>query len=422
MDAIKERVLKKVENNKNELVKNLQEIIRFPSVTGEEKNAQIYYSKILEKLSFNVDIWEPTIEDTKINPYFLTTRDNFRGSPNVVGVLKGKSGGRSIILNGHIDVVPAGDKDWSDAPWSGKFEDGRVYGRGATDMKGGLIANIMAVKAIMDAGITLKGNVIVESVIGEETGGAGTLSAISRGYKADGAIVSEPTDLRVCPVSIGVMWFRITIRGLAAHAGSAHLGVNAISKASMIIQGLDQFDKKRAQMKRHELYKHAPAPFNINIGTLKGGIFPTSVPDEAVIEGRMAFSPDEDISEARQALEKAVYEVAEKDDWLKEHVPEVEWFGFCLNSGKIDKDHILTRTIAENYSYVKGDDPSIIGTPWGTDAGALIRYGNIPTVVFGPGPGSTAHKANEYVEVEKLLEATKVIACAVLDWCGYEEN
>ncbi|HYE82355.1 MAG TPA: peptidase [Clostridia bacterium] len=420
MNDAKVQVIKMIEANKNEIVKTVQELIKYPSVMGEEKEAQIYFSDLLRKLSLNVDVWEPTMEDMKINPDFLAARDHFEGSPNVVGVLKGKGGGKSILLNGHMDVVPDGDNDWDDSPWSGKLAAGKIYGRGASDMKGGIIANVMAVKAIMDSGIQLKGDVIIESVIGEETGGAGTLSAISRGYKADGAIVPEPTDMQLCPVSMGVTWFRIIVKGLAAHAATSYLGVNAIIKASMILQKINEFEAKIIKEKKHELYKHHPAPFSINIGIIKGGIFPTSVPDEVIIEGRMSFTPDEEISEARRGFEAAVYEAAEKDDWLKEHRPIIEWFGFCLNSGSVDKEHPLVKTMADNYKSIKGNEPDIVGTPWGTDAGALIRYGNTPTVVFGPGPGGTAHKANEHVDVDKLVETTKIIACTILDWCGYE--
>jgi len=152
MDNAKYKVLKMIEKNRNEIIVNTQEIIRYPSVLGEEKDAQMYFSSILKKLSFDVDMWEPSTEDMKINPDFLAAREDYKGSPNVAGTLKGKGGGRSILLNGHIDVVPGGDNDWNDSPWSGKLEDGKIYGRGACDMKGGIIANVMAVKAIMDSG------------------------------------------------------------------------------------------------------------------------------------------------------------------------------------------------------------------------------------------------------------------------------
>lgn len=415
----KTRVLEIIDSNKDEAVKYLSGLLKHPSVMGHEESAQLYYAELLKLLDMEVDVWEPKPDDMKINPDFMPARNDYTGSPDVVGVLKGSGGGRSMLLNGHVDVVPAGGNDWTDDPWSGKYEDGKVYGRGANDMKGALVAYLMAMKAIKEADISLKGDVLIGSVIGEETGGAGTLSLISRGYKADGAIISEPSDLRVCPVSMGVIWFRVRIRGFMAHAATSYLGVNAISKAAMLIQEIDSYEKRMIRDKKHPLYSHHPSPFSINIGIIKGGVFPTSVPDEVVLEARMSFSPDDDIVQVKKELEETIYEAAKKDEWLRDHLPEIEWYGFCLNSGSVPMDHPLLGSIVENFKLVKDKEPEIIGTPWGTDAGALIRYGNIPTIVFGPGPGGMAHKADEYIDVDMLQDTTKVIAATILDWCGH---
>ncbi len=415
----KTRVLEIIDSNKDEAVKYLSGLLKHPSVMGHEESAQLYYAELLKLLDMEVDVWEPKPDDMKINPDFMPARNDYTGSPDVVGVLKGSGGGRSMLLNGHVDVVPAGGNDWTDDPWSGKYEDGKVYGRGANDMKGALVAYLMAMKAIKEADISLKGDVLIGSVIGEETGGAGTLSLISRGYRADGAIISEPSDLRVCPVSMGVIWFRVRIRGFMAHAATSYLGVNAISKAAMLIQEIDSYEKRMIRDKKHPLYSHHPSPFSINIGIIKGGVFPTSVPDEVVLEARMSFSPDDDIAQVKKELEETIYEAAKKDEWLRDHLPEIEWYGFCLNSGSVPMDHPLLGSIVENFKLVKDKEPEIIGTPWGTDAGALIRYGNIPTIVFGPGPGGMAHKADEYIDVDMLQDTTKVIAATILDWCGH---
>lgn len=415
----KARVLEIIDGNKEEAVNYLSGLLKHPSVMGAEESAQLYYAELLKLLDMKVDIWEPKSEDMKINPDFMPARDDYTGSPNVVGVLRGTGGGKSMLLNGHVDVVPAGGNDWTDDPWSGKYEDGKVYGRGANDMKGALVAYLMAMKAIKEAGISLKGDVLIGSVIGEETGGAGTLSLISRGYKADGAIISEPSDLRVCPVSMGVIWFRVRIRGFMAHAATSYLGVNAISKAAMLIQEIDAYEERMIRDKKHPLYSHHPSPFSINIGIIKGGVFPTSVPDEVVLEARMSFSPDDDIAQVKKELEETVYEAAKKDEWLRDHLPEIEWYGFCLNSGSVPMDHPLLGAVVDNFKLVKEREPEIIGTPWGTDAGAMIRYGNTPTIVFGPGPGGMAHKADEYIDIDMLQDTTKVLAATILDWCGH---
>ncbi|WP_128425617.1 peptidase [Gudongella oleilytica] len=415
----KARVLEIIEGNRDEAAGYLSGLLKHPSVMGSEESAQRYYAELLKLLDMEIDIWEPRAEDMKINPDFMPARDDYTGSPDVVGVLRGTGGGRSILLNGHVDVVPAGGNDWTDDPWSGKIEDGKVYGRGANDMKGALIAYLMAMKAIKEAGISLKGDVLIGSVIGEETGGAGTLSLINRGYKADGAIISEPSDLRVCPVSMGVIWFRVRVRGLMAHAATSYLGVNAISKAAMLIQEIDAYEERMIRDKKHPLYSHHPSPFSINIGIIKGGVFPTSVPDEVILEARMSFSPDDDIAMVKKELEETIHKAAMKDEWLKDHLPEVEWYGFCLNSGSVPMDNPLLGAILDNFKLVKEKEAEVIGTPWGTDAGALIRYGNIPTIVFGPGPGGMAHKADEYIDIDMLQDTTKVIAATILDWCGH---
>ncbi len=419
---IEDKIISYIEEDKEESIGQLQEFLRRGGLMNEEESAQKYYAGLLEALNLDIDMWYPKAEDMDICPYFLAIRNDYSKSPDLVGRLKG-NGGRSMMLNGHVDVVPVGINDWEESPWSGTRKNGGIYGRGACDMKGGLMANYMAVKAIVRSGIRLGGDVFVASVIGEETGGAGTISLLARGYRADGAIIPEPSDLVVCPVSLGVIWYRIRVRGRAAHAANAYLGVNAISKAAKIVEALDACNENQRQHVEHPLYPKDPNPnpFNINIGTIQGGNIATSVADETIIEGRIAFSPDEDVDMAKKVIEDAVAKAAEADPWMKENPPAVEWHSFCLNSGKVDQDHPLTTIIKESFLEATGEDPAVSGTPWGTDAGAMIRLGGIPTIVFGPGPNQKAHQANEYVDEEMLIKTAKTIALAILKWCGTEE-
>jgi len=421
VENIKQRSLKQVEKNRGELTKILRELIARPSISGEEKEAQLYYAGLLEDLGCQVDVWEPKPEDMLINPNFLANRDQYSDSPDVVGVLKGSGGGQSLLLNGHMDVVPPGAIDWLQSPWSGHVEGNRLYGRGAADMKAGLAANYIAVKSLLDLGVRLKGDVLLESVVCEKTGGAGTLSAIHRGYRADGAVVPEPTGMQVCPVSMGVIWFKITVTGKAAHAATTHLGVNAITKAGLLIAAVDQMNRQMVAEKKHPLYGYHPTPFSVNLGVVTGGAIPTSVPDKVVLEGRMSFSPDETVADAKKLLEAVVHETAAADEWMREHPPEVEWFGFFLDSGSVDLSHPFVKTLCHNYETALGRAPQVVGSPFGTDAGSLIRYGHIPTVIFGPGPSSTPHKANEYVDLDSVVQTAQVLACTLLDWCGVEE-
>lgn len=414
----KELLFKYIEDNRENTFSFLRDLVAFPSISGNEKEAQEYLLSVFKDLGCKTDLWVPDIEEMKKHPAFLSPRESFSGSPNLVGVLKGSGGGRSLILNSHIDVVPIGKGDWTLDPWTGSRTGGRIYGRGTSDMKGGMAAIIAAVRAVKESGIKLKGDIILESVIEEEAGGAGTLATVMRGYRADGAVIPEPTDLALYPAAMGSMWFRITLKGKAAHGATAYLGVNPLEKAGSLLSVLKTLEQKRTRENRHPLYTHLPVPFCISIGTLKGGNWPSSVPEEAVMEGRMGVSPRETVEEARKELEDAVADFAGKDPWLKEHPPKVEWFGSCWVSGEVPLDHPLIRALAETHGEVLGHDPVITGAPWATDAAMLVRHGDTPAVIFGPGTGETAHQADEYIEEDKLVKASKILAGFIADWCG----
>ncbi len=397
----------------------LERLVSFPSVSGRESDAQNYVSEILENLSFSIDRWEPDFDELKKHPAFLSPRTSFSGSPNVVGVRKGCGQGRSLILNSHIDVVPPGNTGWEHDPWTPVRKGGLLYGRGASDMKGGAAAIYHALEGIRATGIDPRGDIIVESVIEEEAGGAGTLACVLRGYKADAGIVPEPSGMDIYPAAMGSMWFRITVKGKAAHGATAYLGVNPIEKAGTVIAALKRLETERTERNRHPLYTHLPVPFCINIGTLRGGNWPSSVPEEAVMEGRMGVAPSETIEEARSVFEEAVGKAGADDPWLSANPPVVEWFGSCWSSGEIPQNHPAAESLTANIAEVTGKKPAVTGAPWATDAAVLIRYGNTPTIICGPGTGSMAHQTNEYISETDLLAYTEILAVTILDWCGY---
>jgi acetylornithine deacetylase len=194
---IERTVLKQI--NENAIVETTSELIQIPSVTGDESKAQRHIAKILDDIGMEVDIWEIDIPEVRKHPDFSMGVDRKEGL-GVVGCLRGGNG-RSLILNGHIDVVSPGDENnWSVPPWRGTINDGMLYGRGSVDMKGGLSCAIHAVKAVIDSGIDFKGNVFIESVVGEEDGGIGALSTALRGYKADGAVIVERLSSKLPPL------------------------------------------------------------------------------------------------------------------------------------------------------------------------------------------------------------------------------
>lgn len=400
----------------------LQQLVRQPSTQGREAVAQQLMEQRLKELGFMTEMWYPNGEELLKHPYFASPRCSFENSPNVAGILKGTGEGRSLLLNGHIDVVPEGDiGQWHDDPYSGKIQEGKLYGRGATDMKGGTAAMLYAIAAIQAAGLKLKGDLVFHSVIEEESGGAGTLAALLKGYTADAALIPEPSDLKIFPKQQGSIWFRIIIKGRSAHGGTRYEGVSAIEKSTIIIQQIRTLEEVRNQRLKDPLFRNIPIPIPINIGVIKGGEWPSSVADEVILEGRLGIAPEETIEHAKQEFEDWLVKSCKEDEWLTSHQPNVEWFGARWVPGSLDVNHDLMKTVNTAFQQVTGHQPIVEAAPWGTDGGLLSQLGGIPTIVFGPGTTKTAHYPNEYIELDKFYVATEVIAHTILSWCGVEE-
>lgn len=414
-----ERIKENIKNHQDEYIAFLQKIVKEPSTTGNELAAQTLMADRLKEKGLEVDVWIPDYDELIKSKFFNPLRDNYEGSPNVVGILKGTENGRSVILNGHIDVVPAGDeKKWTYDPYSGDVVDGKLYGRGTTDMKGGNIATLIALETIINLGIQLKGDVVYESVIEEETGGAGTLAAIQRGYKADVAIIPEPSEMRIFPKQQGSLWFEVTVTGVSAHGGTRYEGVSALEKGWTVFEEIMNLEEKRNEpLRKDPLYKDNPIPIPINIGQFNGGYFPSAVAEKATIQGRYGVAPGETIEEAKEEFIKMLDDLKHKDDWFESHPATVEWGGIHLPPGGCDLDHPMLNILKEKYIEVENEEPIIAGSTWGTDGGLLTQAGGIPSIVFGPGTTSMAHFTDEYVELDKLFKTAEIIALAIIDWC-----
>lgn len=422
MQAAEQKVRHYIKENRIRGTRLLQRLVQEASTRGEESGAQAVIIEKCRELGLEMDIWEIGDNGISAHPAFCSDRKDFNGNPNAVGIMRGTGGGKSMILNGHIDVVPAGDKkDWERDPFSGHIECGKLYGRGSTDMKGGTTSLLMAIEAIKNSGIRLKGDVIFESVIEEESGGAGTLAAVLRGYKADAAIIPEPTNMKLFPKQQGSMWFRITVKGKGAHGGTRYEGPNAIEKAMLVIERLRRLETARNERIDDPFFESIPIPIPINIGKIHAGDWPSSVPDLAVIEGRMGIAPHETQEEAKHEMEEAISDICNDDPWLTENNPHLEWFGASWLPGDLDPEHELIHVLKESFEHVKNQFPLIEASPWATDGGILSKVGGVPVVVFGPGVTETAHQANEYINLEDVFEAAEIIALALLHWCEVSE-
>ena len=268
----------------------------------------------------------------------------------------------------------------------------------------------------------MKGDVIFQSVIEEESGGAGTLAAVLRGYRADGAIIPEPTNMKLFPLQQGSMWFRLIVKGKSAHGGTRYEGVSAIDKAISVMLEIKKLEQERNESLRHSLYKNVTIPIPINIGSIQSGNWPSSVPDTAVLEGRFGIAPTETMEAAQRSLMQCIEALNQTDAWFKEKPIELEWFGARWLPGSLELEHPLMKTLGAYYEKVMGEQPLVEASPWATDGGYLSSVGSTPVVVFGPGETKLAHDSNEYIEVDKMMDVAKIIALTIIEWCGVEEK
>jgi len=402
------------------MVDYLCSLIAVPSTGGRETEAQSHVAAELRRIGFSVDTWEIDFDEARRHPSFSMGIPREEGV-GVVGTMGGEEG-RSLILNGHIDVVSAGDEsNWTHPPWEGTVEDGLLYGRGAVDMKGGLVCALYAAKAIRDAGFKLKGKLILESAIGEEDGGVGTLAAVLRGYRADGAIIMEPSELNLIAAQAGALAFRVTVQGKSAHACVREEGVSAIEKFIPLHDALRALETERNKGINDPLYRRYSIPYPINIGKVQGGNWPGSVAESLFFEGRIGVPVGERIEEARRSLEGAIRRASERDPWLREHPPRVEWIGYQFKPASIPVRDPVMETVAGSFRDAAGRAPRIEGVPYSSDMHYLVYDAETPTLLFGPGDVRRSHSPDECVPISDLVTVTRTLCLAAMRFCGIKE-
>jgi len=412
------KVLQHIEKNREETINFLQELVRIPSVTGSEKEIQEFISKKLNQMGLSVDVWEPDINELNKHPAYVPTSNDYKNRPNVVGVKKGKGKGRSLLLNGHVDVIPPGSLDaWTKSPWSAKVENGAIYGRGSSDMKSGLAAMTMALDAVIKSKIALKGDVILEYTVDEELSGNGTLASVLRGYKADAGISCETSSLRVQPASIGRIWFEISVQGKPAGIQRRWEGINAIVEGYKIVQAVSDLEEMRIANLSHPLYPDTREALPCMICVFQAGSYPSAFPDTCLLKGSLATLPGEDSSQVKKTFVKHINKAAQSDPWLKQHLPETKFAGYFAEPSEIPVNHPIVKTVSHNFSLLTHKESIVTGRNGAADTRFLNKYGDTPSVIFGPGLTEQMHATNEYVKIEDLMLATKVLALTILDWC-----
>ncbi len=420
LKALEKQVQEEVERRFDDTLIFLRRLVREPSVLGNEAGAQEVVFSRLKQIGLQPEKWDLDPEVLKHHPTFGPLDLIYRNRPNVTAVLPAsrKEGGHSLVLNGHIDVVsPEPLANWSHDPWGAEVEGDWLYGRGTGDMKAGLAASFLAVEAVQAAGVGLGGDVILQSVIEEECTGNGTLACVLRGPRADAAIVTEPHRLEASLGTMAVIWFRVRTKGRASHAHAAELAVNAIENMYPVMASLRKLEANLNAGIKHPLYTHFPHPVNLNIGVIRSGDWPSTVPSVCKLECRLSGEPGISVADLHAHVEKAVGEAAQTDPWLRENPPQVEFFGFRAEASVSDPSSAPLRLLADCQAAILDKPLAFHASTATTDQRFFLNNWGIPATAYGP-LAEKIHSENERVFIPSIVQAAKVLALFILRWCG----
>ena len=410
------------------IASDLQALLSIPSVTGTaaEGDAQAWVARRLEGLGLDVDHWRmdgADLADLTARPGFPGTEAPRDEAWGVVATTPDAAGeGPSLVLQGHVDVVPAGDPaTWEGDPFTPRAArvDGRdvVVGRGACDMKGGLVSVLAALTAVRAAGVRTGGRVAVHSVVGEEDGGLGAFATLARGHGGDACVIPEPTARRVVTAAAGALTFRLEVRGRAVHGSSRAEGVSAFEAFLPVHAALLELERERCADPDPLMAGYRLA-YPLSVGTIRSGDWASTVPDSLVAEGRYGVKLGEDPEQARAAFEAAVAATCERDPWLREHPVQVTWWGGQFGSGALPAGSGLLPLVQDCWADATGRPrPLPRGVPYGSDL-RLYAAAGIPTLHLGPGDVRRAHTGGEFVPLDEVEEVAGALALAVMRYCG----
>lgn len=415
-----------VEKYRPRLAELVQEAISLPSVSGEEGECALWFAGQLRQLGLEMDVWEPEVEALQRHRAYVDQWPDYAGRPNVVATRRGFGGGRHLILNGHVDVVPVDDPEqWHHDPWKAEIAGDRIYGRGSVDMKAGCVVALACLEALRELSVPLQGDVAAHFVVDEEATGNGTLATILRGHYRpnSGCLILEPTGPRaLVAASRGAQYFRIVVPGYEIATEYQAEYPNAIIEASRLISEIDSFRAVRETTIQHALYGaeyqrvYAKTRLPLAVCRIHAGAWPSTLPAACMLEGTIECLPGEDIDEVFSAFKRFVLAASERSPWLLANPPVVESFGLRYESAATDPEDPFVQLAAATASDVMGAAPSVVGGP-GTDLRHAVLYGKTPTVVYGP-TGGAYHSADEWVSLDSMVAHLEMTLRLTLAWCG----
>ncbi|SDP42294.1 acetylornithine deacetylase [Nakamurella panacisegetis] len=414
------RTLQYLDDHAADAVGELSSLVRVPSISGSDEENSIVgdLAGRIADLGVEVDHWQIPLDETLTAADFPGAEVDRSDAWGLVGRARGTGDGSSLMLNVHVDVVPPGDLNgWAKAPFDGRADARRVYGRGACDMKGGLVAALWAVQALTASKVPLRGDLLLAFVIGEEDGGLGTYATLARGWRADACVIPEPTSLDLVPANGGALTFRLHIPGLASHASRRTAGVSAIEKFLPVFLALRALERDR-NVGADPMMDRWDVPYPIEVGQVHAGDWSSSVPDLLVAEGRYGVRLDETPEQARAVFEEAVRAAGAADPWLRDHPIRVTWWGGQFASSRTADSAPILQSVARAHASVSSRPQQRWGAPYGSDLRLMNNIGGVPTVHYGPGDVTLAHGPGESVPIDEVLTAARALAVLALDHCG----
>jgi len=408
---------------RDEAVTMLSALVTHPSLLGHEQSAQTFMAQAFGALGLQVDEFQIDEAKLKAHPGYSPSIVSYEGRTNVVGIHRpgGPFKGNSLIFNGHIDVVPTGAEVlWTDPPFSGKVDGDRLYGRGASDMKAGIVAYTMAYKALKAVGLEPASPVYFQSVIEEECTGNGALACLVEGYRADAAVITEP----VAPDSamtcqMGVLWLAVEVLGKPVHASIAQTGVGAIDFALYLFAELKKLeDRWNAPSARYRTYAHHNHPVNFNLGKIDGGEWASSVPSACRADIRIGFYPDMKVGKVKAEVEAVLAAAYEAHPAHAALSYKVVYGGFQADGCEVAPDAPIVVAISKCHQDIVGKTLTPSAFTGTTDAKFFNLYGETPAICYGPSGGANIHGIDEWVSIDSMMQTIAVLAVFMARWCG----
>jgi acetylornithine deacetylase len=393
------------------------ELMAVPSVTGDERAAIDLVTSWLEPVADEVDQWVTPMAELETDAAFPGWEVERDEVPVVAARIIGSWPGPTVVLTGHVDVVPVGDpRTWNRNP-AGELDGDVLWGRGAADMKAGLVSAVEAFTEIATGDRDFAGEVRFVAVPGEEDGGTGTLAAIRRGWTGDLVILTEPTSGPEGPQVVvahgGALTYTIEVEGRSAHAATRLLGESALDHFITVYEALRKLEKELCEGETNPAMAVLGLPYPTTVGVVHGGVWASNVMERIAAEIRVGISIDETIAQAEARFERTLREAVAGDSWLDSHPLQIERTGAAFGSSSIDKAHPLVAVISEAAESVTGVRPGCVGVPYGCDMALWIREGSAACVVYGPGDVSHAHAADEHVSLTEAKTVADVLTQAV---------